>query len=550
MRREEWDANVPHARRARHVSPPRKPPPAMSATRHPIDALARRLRGMPGVLALWLTVQIPLFRLLGEWTGDTGKEFGVPRDLLAGQILYRDTFWPYGPFPAYLNAVLVGVFGTHADVLLIAARLLGLAICLAVYRLVRRFAGPGVALAAAGAVLGFSGTSGYFAVPYAFATLWACLLGLLGMDCLLQAETGRQPHRWFFLAGCCGALLFMAKFTVLLPLAVPAVLVAWRESGRGTGKRDGRRLAARIAWLAAPTVLVALPVYAWFAWRTGWDSFALQALGGFHSHNIRHGFLYQNLWRTMRLGDGHGPREMAAAGLVWGVLALAAWAAATGALARRRNLPWPPGPFVLFALLNLGQLNSTVHIPYVFPAVLVAALWGTTTLEAGGAAWLRPLRWLALLAVLTIPLARLPLLFRKTVPIDTPSASLRFAEIPGRALARTVALIEAESPPGEPLGILTGHDFLHQILDRPNHLGYYYTLYEPFWRPWAEERFLRRFEDANFRFLVTHTEESFSHAYILDIHRTRERILGRIFDNYEPTSGEDCLPYVVWKRRP
>jgi hypothetical protein len=498
---------------------------------------------------MWLLVQVPLFRYLGDWVGDTGKEFGVPRDLLAGQLLYRDTFWPYGPFPAYLNAGLMGLFGTHADVLLVAARLLGLAVCLMVYRLVRRCSGQAGALAAAGTVLAVSGTSGFFATPYSFATLWACLLGLLGMECLLNAGQSRRPALWLLLAGTAGAGLLLAKFTVLLPLAIPALLAGWRLA-RSEGKLCFPRLLSLLACFAAPSLLVALPVYAWFAWRTGWDSFALQALGGFHRHNIRYGLLYPYLWRTMRLGNGHGFREVAAASLVWAVLALAAWGAATVRMAGRRQVPaWPAGLFALYACLNLSQMNSTVHVPYVFPAVLVAALWGTMLLEKAGPAWLRPLRYTALLFFLAIPLARLPLLLRKTMRLETASASLRFAEQPGRALARTVALVQAESPPGEPVGIFTGHDFLYQILDRPNRLGYYYTLYEPFWRPWAEERFLRRFHAADFRLLVVHTDESFSHAYILDIHQTRKRILGQLFANYEPISGDDCLPYVVWRRR-
>lgn len=512
-------------------------------------ALARAPWGVTALLGLWLAVHVPLFRHLGEWVGDTGKEFGVPRDLLAGQLLYRDTFWPYGPFPVYLNAGLMGVFGTHADVLLVAARLLGLTVCLMVYRLARRCTGPTGALATASVVLAVSGTSGFFAMPYSFATLWACLLGLLGVECLLNAGPSRRPFLWLLLAGAAGAGLLLAKFTVLLPLAFPALLTSW-SMARREGKTSFPRLLSLLACFAAPSLLVALPVYAWFAWRTGWDSFALQALGGFHRHNIRYGLLYPFLWRTMRLGNGHGFREVAAASLVWAVLALAAWGAATVLLARRRPVAaWPATLMVLYACLNLSQMNSTVHVPYVFPAVLVAALWGTRLLEPTGPAWLRLLRYAALLFFLAIPLARLPILLRKTVRVETASASLRFAGHPGLALARTVALVQAESPPGEPVGIFTGHDFLYQILDRPNRLGYYYTLYEPFWRPWAEERFLRRFRAADFRLLVTHTNESFSHAYILDIHQTRKRILGQLFADYDPISGDDCLPYVIWRRR-
>lgn len=501
------------------------------------------------LLLVWLTVHLPLFRYLGTWVNDTGKEFGVPRDLLAGALLYRDTFWPYGPFPPYLNAGLMGLFGTHTDVLLVVARLLGLAVCLAAYRLVRRFAGPGQALLAGLAVLAFSTTSGLFAVPYSFATLWSCLLGLVGMDCLLAAERGEAPGGRILLAGGCGALILLAKFTVFLPLAVVACLVIWRLAERGDNReRDLLVLGARFA---APSLLVAVPVYGWFLWRTGWDSFAIQALGGFHGHNIRHGFFYRLLWQTMR-ADGGGLRDVAAALLVWGVLAVAglgilAWLVAWW----RGKMDIPSGLFLLFALLNLGQMNSTSHVPYVFPAILVAALWtGTVLGRAGEVSWLRIARYAVILGVLAVPVVRLPLVLGKPVHIETATTSLWFPEIPGRALARTIALIQQESPAGEPIGIMTGHDFLYQLLDRPNRLGYYYTLYEPFWRPWAEQRFLDRFRAARFRLLVTNPQESFTYAYVLDIPETNARITGQIFADYEKITGDECLPYIVWRRRP
>lgn len=516
---------------------------------HGFFSVGRDRSALGVLLAAWLAVHLPLFRHLGTWVGDTGKEFGVPRDLLAGALLYRDTFWPYGPFPPYLNAGLMAVFGTHTDVLLVVARLLGLAVCLAAYRLVRRFAGPGQALLAGLAVLVFSTTSGLFAVPYSFATLWSCLLGLVGMDCLLAANGEGAPRRWLLAAGGCGALVLLAKFTVFLPLAVPACLLVWYRADR-SGNRVRARL-ARGAWFFLPALLVVVPVYGWFLWRTGWDSFAIQALGGFHSHNIRHGFFYHLLWQTMRAADG-GLRAVAAALLVWGVLAVAglgilAWLVAW----RRGRADVPSALFLLFALLNLGQMNSTSHVPYVFPAILVAALWAGAVLErTGEVPWLRIVRYAVVLGVLAVPVVRLPLVLGKPVHIETTTASLWFPEVPGRALARTIDLVQSESPPGEPIGIMTGHDFLYQFLDRPNRLGYYYTLYEPFWRPWAEERFLARFRAARFRLLVTNPHESFTYAYVLDIPETEKRINDQLFADYEKMTGDDCLPYIVWRRRP
>ena len=508
------------------------------------------------LVALWVLVHVLLFRHLGAWVNDTGKEFGVPRDLLAGALLYRDTFWPYGPLPPYLNAGLLAAFGSHTDILLITARVLGLGICLTVYRTTRRFADPLWALGAAVAVLCLSTTSSCFAVPYSFATLWSCLLGLMGADCMVAALLGTHSRLRLLAAGSCCALILLCKFTVALALGVPAALTALLLLRRRTAGAAGPKTAALGACLLGPPLLVAFPVYALFAARVRWDSFALQVIGGFHSFNIRHGLLYQYLWRTMTFGNGAGPRDLAGGALVWGVLAVAAMGPVCLVLAKRRNGHWgAAGCYILFATLSMGQMNCTSHVPYVFPAALAGAFWGMAALQTAssgqrGIRGLFCLRIAVLAGAVAVLAARLPLVLRKPVHVKTASASLRFAENPGRALARTVAVVQRESAPGDPIGIFTGHDFLYQILDRPNRLGYYYTLFEPFRRPWAEARFLRRFRDAEFRLLVTTTRESFSYAYSVEIPETTKRICSQLFAGYDKITGPECLPYTVWRKRP
>jgi hypothetical protein len=199
-------------------------------------------------------------------------------------------------------------------------------------------------------------------------------------------------------------------------------------------------------------------------------------------------------------------------------------------------------------------MNSTAHVPYVFPSLLVAAFWSLAVarlgLSRGGRYATAILQAAIVLGSLAVAGVRLPLLLRKTVRIDTPTASLRVAGSHGEALARVVDLVREETVPGEPVGVFTGHDFLCQIVDRPNPLGYYYTLFEPFHLPWAEERLLTRFRSAKCRILVTTRRESFSYAYILEIPQTTQRICDQLFAGYEPISGPECRPYTVWRRRP
>jgi 4-amino-4-deoxy-L-arabinose transferase-like glycosyltransferase len=529
-------------------------PPRHARSRLPHDTLWLVL-----FLACWLAVHALCFRSLGGWTGDTGKEFGVPQDLLAGKLLYRDTFWPYGPFPAYLNAALMAVFGTHADVLLLTARLLGLAICVQVYRLVRRTAGPVLSAMAAAAVLALSTTSSYFAIPYSFATLWGTLLGLLGVEQVLRYAEGKPDDSDWSMAwaGLCCSLLLLAKFTIAGTVLVPGLMAIWFRARRVEAPRSWRVACRGLVLLLAPVLLLALPVYAGFACVVRWDSLHLQAFGGFHAHNIRHGLLYSHLWETMLLRDGHGLYEFAAAGLVWGVLAV-------GALAALCLLPSSAQDrgggrteaflCVVFALLTLLQMNSTCHVPYVFPALLVACVLGLVRCRESGARWLRMAAHVALVVVLLGPVVvggmRLSGTGRRTVTMETPGVSLRLLPQVGLPLQRTLAEIQKATAPGESVAVLTGHDFLYQILDRPNELGYYYTMYEPFHLRWAEERLLERVRKARFGVLVTTENESFTYAYSQEVPATRRRILDGIFAGYDRVSGEDCRPYVVWRRRP
>jgi hypothetical protein len=78
---------------------------------------------------------------------DAGHNLLVAERLLAGASLYSDVFYPYGPIPAYLHAVVAWIFGnTPTTYLSLLAGLSVVNICLT-YALIRRAAGGWTAVA-------------------------------------------------------------------------------------------------------------------------------------------------------------------------------------------------------------------------------------------------------------------------------------------------------------------------------------------------------------------------------------------------------------------
>ena len=86
--------------------------------------------------AVWMSWQ-----KWGDLVVDAGMEYEYPRKLAAGQLLYRDVDYWYGPVPVYCNALLYRLFGVHAGVLTAAGLTIAALMCVLLYRLVRCFAG-------------------------------------------------------------------------------------------------------------------------------------------------------------------------------------------------------------------------------------------------------------------------------------------------------------------------------------------------------------------------------------------------------------------------
>lgn len=168
-----------------------------------------------------------------SFQGDLNREWTVPMRLAAGERLWRDVGYYYGPLAPHLVADAFRAFGANVATYVgfsLAAAAATLAVLLfAGRRFLTTGASAGAAAVAVG-VLAFAPENGAFLAPYAMAALLS--IGL-AWGAFLAAASGRAV-----LAGALGALALLAK-----PEAAPALLGAALAAGT-------RRAAARLLSVA------------------------------------------------------------------------------------------------------------------------------------------------------------------------------------------------------------------------------------------------------------------------------------------------------------
>ena len=153
---------------------------------------------------------------------DTGRELNVPARLAAGERLYTDIRYYYGPLGPWLNALLYRLFGLRADVLIGAAIATTGCGLLALYRLARSRLSPWLAALAAALpipLVMFLPNGGCFALPYSFDALDATVLGWWALV-LVLTRSGRHSD---VIAGALLGAAGLAKIDVAVQLGLPVV---------------------------------------------------------------------------------------------------------------------------------------------------------------------------------------------------------------------------------------------------------------------------------------------------------------------------------------
>jgi 4-amino-4-deoxy-L-arabinose transferase-like glycosyltransferase len=206
-----------------------------------------------------------------RWTSlivDTGREMDLPARLLRGELLYRDIHYLYPPLSPYFNALLFRLFGVHLEVLNVSGVICALLIVALCYAIARRVLSTREATLATLAVIVWCifKPEGNLISPYAFAALHGLMLAL---STLLITLRYNEHRRWreVVLAGLLIGLAGITKQEFALTAAV-----TWSAGLLFVHRRDGKGFILRLLVAAGIAIALALPVYAYFFSRVGWQT--------------------------------------------------------------------------------------------------------------------------------------------------------------------------------------------------------------------------------------------------------------------------------------
>ena len=168
---------------------------------------------------------------------DGSRELQVPARLAAGERLYRDVAYYYGPAAPWTNAAALRIFGHRFGALEAMGVLAAVVLFVALYRLARRAGSPlsaGVAVTAGAAICMGAPNGGAFVFPYAFAALFAYAAGIVA----LAAGAG-PPSRWSDIVATASLGFALLAKAEIGAAAAAAILIAGLRSA--SPKRDRRR---------------------------------------------------------------------------------------------------------------------------------------------------------------------------------------------------------------------------------------------------------------------------------------------------------------------
>src|SRR3984893_12685355 len=229
------------------------------------------------LIVLWAVKVYSTWAAWGNLTIDSGHEMYIPALLAQGKVLYRDVWFPYGPAAPYFNSYLFRLFGVKLNVLYWAGSLSALGSAIFLYLAGMRLNAWHVGWTA-GAILlleGFAPSLFSFPLPYAFSTVYGCVLGCLFLWLAIVAVSAKNSW-WIFGAGtvAAAALLFKPEFgTACFATLVPLVAV------RGFSQWSRRRIATDVLAIVPGVVACGL-VFLWMVSLEGFEFITQENLVG------------------------------------------------------------------------------------------------------------------------------------------------------------------------------------------------------------------------------------------------------------------------------
>lgn len=162
-----------------------------------------------------------------RWTQpllDHGREMNLPTRILAGEHLYSDVQFLYGPFAPHFNALLYKIFGIQLGTIKVSGAVCAVLILLMIYWLSRRLMSVWESAAVTALVMAIcavKSTANYIQ-PYAYAALYGCVFALASLVCTVRFVQLRRD-RLMAWAGLFAGLSLVSKPEI--------ALAAWAAAG-------------------------------------------------------------------------------------------------------------------------------------------------------------------------------------------------------------------------------------------------------------------------------------------------------------------------------
>lgn len=186
------------------------------------------------LLALAVLFVVMLAASWQRWTQpllDHGREMNLPTRILAGEHLYSDVQFLYGPFAPHFNALLFKIFGVQLGTLKVSGAICATLILLMIYWLSRRLMSVWESAAVTGLVLvicAIKSTANYIQ-PYAYAALYGFLFSLSSLVCTVKFVQTRQSKVMIW-SGIFAGLALISKPEIALAGWTAAAVVLLTES--------------------------------------------------------------------------------------------------------------------------------------------------------------------------------------------------------------------------------------------------------------------------------------------------------------------------------
>jgi 4-amino-4-deoxy-L-arabinose transferase-like glycosyltransferase len=229
-----------------------------------------------------------------RWTNpiiDHGREMNLPTRILAGEKLYVDILYYYGPFAPYFNALLYRVFGIHLSTLHASGLVCAVSILAMIYWLARQLMSVwGATLATAIVMLScaFNVYLGSYIQPYSYAALYGFVFALASLVCAVRYLQTRHRVQ-LCLGGISAGLVMICKpelgTSAIVPPSIALAFVCFTQ----------RRLLWREAMLLTlPILVICGVIYGFILIHVPWQTLLRDNYEIFSSPQVVHFYRHLN----------------------------------------------------------------------------------------------------------------------------------------------------------------------------------------------------------------------------------------------------------------